>query len=102
MGRLDTRDVGPAHVGSMSGQNAFVLCAYLCTYAVNDLDDAYSRLAMCPLVFFRYGGGDNLTFHPQYEFYTIRVSRGEVVGGLASPNEPEVGEHFVLVNLLSG
>lgn len=26
----------------------------------------------------------------QYEFYTLRVSRGEVSGGLASPNEPEV------------
>ena len=26
----------------------------------------------------------------QYEFYTIRVSRGQVENGLASPHEPEV------------
>lgn len=37
------------------------------------------------------------TNEPQYEFYTIRVSRGEVREGLASPNEPEVrfsGNYF--------
>lgn len=38
----------------------------------------------------------------QYEFYTIRVARGEVTDGLASPDEPEVsfcGELLLLLLL---
>ncbi|CAM9421682.1 unnamed protein product, partial [Ectocarpus sp. 8 AP-2014] len=39
------------------------------------------------------------TLKKLYEFYTIRVSRGEVSGGLASPNEPEIMAYYLLTVL---
>ncbi|CAM9584626.1 unnamed protein product [Hapterophycus canaliculatus] len=39
------------------------------------------------------------TLKKLYEFYTIRVARGEVSGGLASPNEPEIMAYYLLTVL---
>lgn len=41
-----------------------------------------------------------LALFVQYEFYTILVARGQVTGGLASPNEPEVCGQYIFSPLL--